>query len=110
MDVVVDGAEAVRAATQTSYQAVLMDCQMPVLDGYQATEQTRRLEGGTRRTPIIAVTASAMKSDEQRCLAAGMDDYLSKPLSLKTLATVLARWAPGDSDPAITVDQAPLSG
>jgi CheY-like chemotaxis protein len=76
-----------------------MDCQMPVLDGYEATGEIRRVQGVSTRTPIIAVTASAMKSDQQRCLAAGMDDYLPKPLTLKALSAVLDRWAPGGSDP-----------
>jgi CheY-like chemotaxis protein len=78
----------------TPYQAILMDCQMPVLDGYEATSEIRRVQGVSTRTPIIAVTASAMKSDQQRCLAAGMDDYLPKPLTLKALSAVLDRWAP----------------
>ncbi|MDQ3619286.1 MAG: response regulator [Actinomycetota bacterium] len=99
VDVAEDGAEAVKAVTQTPYQAILMDCQMPILDGYQATREIRRVQGVSTRTPIIAVTASAMSSDQQRCLAAGMDDYLPKPLSLKALDAVLARWAPsGDSE------------
>jgi PAS domain S-box-containing protein len=97
VDVVSDGSDAVEAATRTSYQAILMDCQMPVLDGYEATGRIRLLEGADRRTPIIAVTASAMKSDQQRCLAAGMDDYVPKPLSLKALSEVLARWGPDGS-------------
>jgi PAS domain S-box-containing protein len=100
VDVVADGAEAVKAATLTSFRAILMDCQMPVLDGYEATSEIRRLEGTSPRTPIIAVTASAMKSDQQRCLAAGMDDYLPKPLSLKSLAAMLDRWAPDESEPS----------
>lgn len=99
-DVVNDGAEAVKAATLKTYQAILMDCQIPVLDGYQATGEIRRLPGGSRRAPIIAVTASALESDRQRCLDAGMDDFLLKPLSLKALAEVLARWAPDGSEPA----------
>jgi signal transduction histidine kinase/HAMP domain-containing protein/DNA-binding NarL/FixJ family response regulator/HPt (histidine-containing phosphotransfer) domain-containing protein len=106
VDVVADGSEAVKATTLTPYQAILMDCQMPVLDGYEATSEIRRLQGVSTRTPIIAVTASAMKSDQQRCLAAGMDDYLPKPLSLKALAAILDRWAPGGSDPAIAADPA----
>jgi PAS domain S-box-containing protein len=95
VDVVSDGAEAVRAATETAYQAILMDCQMPVLDGYAATAEIRRRQQGSPYTPIIAVTASAMKSDRQRCLDAGMDDYITKPLSMEAVAGVMARWATG---------------
>lgn len=100
VDVVGDGAEAVKAATSTPYQVILMDCQMPVLDGYRAASEIRRLEAGSVHTPIIAITAAAMKSDNQRCLDAGMDDYLTKPLSLATLAAALARWATDGSGPA----------
>lgn len=94
VDIVVEGTQAVRAAALTTYRAILMDCGIPGLDGYQATQQIRRLKGPSRRTRIIAVTASATESDRQRCLAAGMDDHLAKPLSLKTLAAMLTRWAP----------------
>jgi CheY-like chemotaxis protein len=99
VDIVSDGAEAVAAATTTRYRAILMDCQMPVMDGYQATAQIRSLHRESSRTPILAVTASAMKSDLQRCLDAGMDDYLSKPVRLKALAAVMARWAPERPEP-----------
>jgi len=94
VDIVADGEAAVRAMTLTQYQAVLMDCQMPVMDGYLATSEIRRQQEGSLRSPIIAVTASAMKSDREVCLAAGMDDYITKPITLKALATVLARWVP----------------
>jgi two-component system sensor histidine kinase/response regulator len=78
-----------------------MDCQMPGMDGYDATDRIRQLESLTStRTPIIGVTASAMKTDRQRCLAAGMDDYLPKPLSLETLGLVMDRWAPNNAEPA----------
>ncbi len=100
VDVAADGAEAVRAAVATSYQAILMDGQMPVLDGYQATMEIRRLQAGSRHTPIIAVTGSTMKSDQQRCLAAGMDDYLAKPLNLHALRDVLTHWASDGSGPS----------
>ena len=103
VDVVGDGAQAVRAAAETSYSAILMDGQMPILDGYLATTEIRTHEG-SHRTPIIAVTGSAMKSDQQRCLAAGMDDYLSKPLNLHSLAEVLKRWVAQGADPAFATD------
>ena len=93
VDVAGDGAAAVRAALCTKYEAILMDGQMPILDGYQATMEIRRLQAGSHHTPIIAVTGSTMKSDQQRCLAAGMDDYLAKPLDLQALQDVLTRWA-----------------
>jgi CheY-like chemotaxis protein/HPt (histidine-containing phosphotransfer) domain-containing protein len=105
-DVVVDGAEAVKAATVTAYRAILMDCQIPVLDGYQATLEIRRQEGVLRRTPIIAVTSSAISTNQERCMAAGMDDYLAKPLRSFSLAAVLAHWVPDGSGPSITVDPA----
>lgn len=97
VDAVDDGAEAVRAATQNHFHAILLDCQLPVLDGYQATREIRRLQAGSRRTPIIAVTATPLRSGQERSLEAGMDDYLAKPYSLKGLAAVLARWAPDRS-------------
>lgn len=106
VDIVADGAEAVRAATLTPYRAILMDCQIPVMDGYRATGEIRRLQRASHRTPIIAVTASATLSDRRRCKAAGMDDYLTKPLTLKTLAAVLARWVPVGAGPTISVGPA----
>jgi two-component system sensor histidine kinase/response regulator len=100
VDVVADGAAAVKAATSTTYRAILMDCQLPVLDGYQATSEIRRLQRASPRTPIIAVTATPVTSDQPQCAAAGMDDYLPKPLSLPSLAAVLALWAPDGPVPA----------
>jgi CheY-like chemotaxis protein len=67
-----------------------MDCQMPEVDGFQATMEIRELEGRNRRTPIIAMTASALQGDRERCLEAQMDDYISKPVTLETLGGVLA--------------------
>lgn len=94
-DVAADGLEAVEAISGTDYAAVLMDCQMPGMDGYEATREIRRRLGG-RRLPIIAMTANALTEDEARCLAAGMDDFLTKPVTLEGLAQVLKRWIGGD--------------
>jgi CheY-like chemotaxis protein len=67
---------------------------MPVMDGHQATIEIRRMEGDTRHTPIIAMTAGAIDGDRERCLAVGMDDYISKPVDLATIDRALSRWVP----------------
>ncbi|MEX2587020.1 MAG: ATP-binding protein [Actinomycetota bacterium] len=89
-----NGMEALEAVQRTSYDAVLMDCLMPEMDGYEATRRIRQLKGPVAKTPIIAVTAAAMNEDRGRCLAAGMDDYVAKPLEAEVLLTTLARWVP----------------
>ncbi|HEX6737598.1 MAG TPA: PAS domain S-box protein [Vicinamibacteria bacterium] len=91
-EVVVNGLEAVEACARSTYDAILMDCQMPVLDGLRATAWIRQREGRTRRTPIIALTADTLTEDRQRCFAAGMDDFLSKPVTLAVLRGTLERW------------------
>jgi two-component system sensor histidine kinase/response regulator len=91
VDTVVNGAEAVRAVAANAYDAVLMDCQMPELDGYEATAAIRALEGPARLTPIIAVTAGAREEDVNRCLAMGMDAYISKPVSKDALVALVDR-------------------
>ncbi|MDP8975373.1 MAG: response regulator, partial [Actinomycetota bacterium] len=97
VDIAGTGAEAVRAVADRSYAAILMDCHMPEMDGYVATAEIRRREGEEGHTPIIALTASAMAGDRERCLDAGMDDYLSKPLRQRDLAMALSRWVSGDA-------------
>jgi CheY-like chemotaxis protein len=92
VDPVADGREVLAALERERYDLVLMDCQMPELDGYETTRRIRRREGGEERIPVIALTAHAMKGDREKCIAAGMDDYLSKPYRKETLDLVLSRW------------------
>ena len=99
VDTVADGTDAVIAAAVKHYRAILLDCQLLVLDGDLATTEIRRWRGASRRTPIIAITASKQRADEPRCRAAAMDDYLTKPLTRKALAEVLAKWLPDPSAP-----------
>ena len=91
-DVVANGLEAVDAVRRIAYALVLMDCQMPEMDGLQATEEIRKLQGPNRHTPIIAVTAKVMPGDRDACLAVGMDDYLAKPVRIDALEAMLKRW------------------
>jgi CheY-like chemotaxis protein len=89
-----DGVQALDALARASYDAVLMDVHMPRLDGYQATAEIRRREAAGPRTPIIAMTAGAIEGDRERCLEAGMDDYVSKPIDREAVAAALNRWVP----------------
>jgi CheY-like chemotaxis protein/HPt (histidine-containing phosphotransfer) domain-containing protein len=91
-DAVSNGAEAIAALGRSPYDIVLMDCQMPQIDGYEATRQIRSNGGRFKSTPIIAVTANAMDGDREKCLASGMSDYMSKPVMAQTLATTLEKW------------------
>jgi len=92
-DQAASGLEALQATARTVYDAILMDCQMPQLDGYEATQQIRRREAGTKtHVPIIALTANTLPGDRERCLEAGMDDYLFKPVRLEQLSGALRRW------------------
>jgi signal transduction histidine kinase/DNA-binding response OmpR family regulator len=94
VDVAGHGLEAVLAVGRNAYDAVLMDCQMPEMDGFEAAREIRKreAEGGRPRLPIVAMTANAMQGDRERCLAAGMDDYVAKPVQRTELLNVLERW------------------
>jgi CheY-like chemotaxis protein len=111
VDIVENGREAVEALVRVAYDVVLMDCHMPELDGFEATRKIREREtvqkaeqkagdqNGTtsvrrRGVPVIALTANAMQGDKERCIAAGMNDYLSKPYTLAQLSEALGRWVP----------------
>ena len=95
-----NGSEALEAIGKENFHVVLMDVQMPVMDGYTATRKIRKREEkfGTsqKHIPIIAMTAHAMKGDREKCLAAGMDDYITKPINPNTLFPVIERWSAGD--------------
>ncbi|MEJ2154346.1 MAG: response regulator [Desulfobacteraceae bacterium] len=94
VDFAANGLEALDALNKSSYELVLMDCQMPEMDGYEATAAIRENERQTGgHLPIIAMTASAMQGDREACLAAGMDDYVSKPVQAKALIAVMQKWA-----------------
>ena len=87
-----NGEAAVRLATATNFDCILMDCQMPIMDGFEATRLIRELENRNAQVPIIAVTANAMSGDRERCLDAGMNDYIKKPIKLDVIRDRLLHW------------------
>jgi two-component system, sensor histidine kinase and response regulator len=104
-----NGLEGVERVQSEHFDLVFMDCQMPVMDGYQACREIRRweLDTGRARVPIVAMTANAMQGDRERCLEAGMDDYVSKPVKRQTLEAALARWLATDAAPASSATELP---
>ncbi len=107
VDVTANGQEAIEATANSAFDLVFMDCQMPVMDGYEATRRIRQRETSTgRHLPIIALTANAMHWDREKCLDAGMDDYISKPVDQGLLLELLQKWLPASSKAGLqTEDQ-----
>ncbi|MGH8355074.1 MAG: response regulator, partial [Pseudomonas sp.] len=100
VDVAGNGREALRMVQAAAYDLLFMDCEMPEMDGFEAAAAIRRRGDGKAQTPIVAVTAQAMQGDRERCLKAGMNDYISKPVQLEAFAAALKRWAPSRLGPA----------
>jgi CheY-like chemotaxis protein len=92
VDVAANGRQALEVAARFPYDMILTDCQMPVMDGFEATGEIRGCEGTARHTPIVALTAAVMAEDRRRCARAGMDDYVAKPVTLAALGAALNRW------------------
>ena len=108
VDVSASGKEALEMLELLPYDVVFMDCEMPEMDGYETTAEIRRRYAGDRHVPIVAMTAKAIQGDRERCLEAGMDDYISKPVRLEDLEAALARWVPGDGNVIVSGQKSAL--
>jgi CheY-like chemotaxis protein len=93
IETAVNGVEAIKMCERSEFDVILMDCQMPIMDGFQATAEIRKLQKGRVSTPIVALTAHAMQGDQEQCLAAGMDDYLSKPVAPEDIIEMVIKWS-----------------
>ncbi|MFA6010773.1 MAG: response regulator [Desulfobacteraceae bacterium] len=110
-DAVADGLEVLKSLESTPYDLILMDCQMPVMDGFEATRRIRKHESSFRDIPIVALTAHAMQSDRKKCLDAGMNDHIAKPVSARNLVDVFEKWLPNlkQDNPIIKIDSDAVS-
>lgn len=106
-DIAVDGQEAIEAFKTKDYDLIFMDCQMPVLSGYEATKEIRRIENGHKHTPIVAMTANVLAKDEEKCLEAGMDDFIGKPINLSCLFNIISKYIDEVPEPAFAFDNKP---
>jgi PAS domain S-box-containing protein len=114
VDLAANGREALDLVNRLPYDVVFMDCMMPEMDGYDATAAIRKIQGPRSKTPIVAMTANAMQGDRERCLAAGMDDYVSKPVRPEILRATVERWSgraptPSPAAPTLSREPAPLT-